>query len=858
MIEELIYTSAPRGLKPGSKGFCTVASTAGMAHNLASQLESLSGYRHLAAPGDTSGGNPVVHSHLKVRLGGRDLSILSRIADAGLDYSGRSNKIAHHVVLNAQKLSPAGPAAIQSHPGFHQSSWSGDARVLDTGRPVPQVTVEPAICETWKSLTGDAGWGGVLAHRLAQRESPQQWMIYPLGVDPLRLVNESLALIPPAARWQITYTTYYTSLPPGVDCRLRCVPDGTAEAQQLRKRHELQVIDLCKPLGPPAASRLVEVARTGLVTEVARQDELRTLPSAIGTPANVDDFNEVDLNDITSTAPPPLPFESDFDLPQDRESYTRRTTSSSRKSLWVATAIVLLILAGTGAAGYFVFPEVVAKVLRKPTDMASSNEEATASTPEGELDDLGHVPDPVIDDSQMPVFKSAPDISTDEISDSAIALTPEEVPADLQEQVDQVTKQADDIPDNGPITKEYTEPDEAEASTIVGDIDATDSLLEEDVTSHLALPQEPVFLSNLVSKGTENVQFASAISREEIELHFFYPKTSDPPYHLVSNDDAWIICLSQIRNPEEPEDSQQLVRIKLHDDNLEIQRRPLLEKHAKYQDLIARSYIKLAVLRQPDSPAQTRRLQFSKAKTEETFRPDNSAASTESLFSDLKLWKQNWITEDRPAGTTYFLRSSSSSSAPIKFTRQTLADLGQTQFLISTDQHLSVHLDILLEPKGENKIGINLSWRIEPHWHIPGERGLLLTQSGIDQIATAIKKVERLETFRSKYSQALGQEITTWQEIHEELKKDLGDTKLQTLNQKSLKEMREEFNRIGNPMVPANFDPDACLEFLRNIQGDLELGIELTSSSNKSQTDPEDLELILKTTIPTPSADEKE
>ena len=31
MIEEIIYTSAQKGLKAGSRGFCTVVSTAGMA-----------------------------------------------------------------------------------------------------------------------------------------------------------------------------------------------------------------------------------------------------------------------------------------------------------------------------------------------------------------------------------------------------------------------------------------------------------------------------------------------------------------------------------------------------------------------------------------------------------------------------------------------------------------------------------------------------------------------------------------------------------------------------------------------------------------------------------------------------------
>ena len=42
---ELFYTSAPRGLRPGSSGFCTVSMTSGMPPTLISRLESLSSYQ---------------------------------------------------------------------------------------------------------------------------------------------------------------------------------------------------------------------------------------------------------------------------------------------------------------------------------------------------------------------------------------------------------------------------------------------------------------------------------------------------------------------------------------------------------------------------------------------------------------------------------------------------------------------------------------------------------------------------------------------------------------------------------------------------------------------------------------------
>ena len=56
MSQELIYTSAPRGLKPGSQGFCTVAYSRGMSANLMQQLESLSGYRQILSATGPQGG----------------------------------------------------------------------------------------------------------------------------------------------------------------------------------------------------------------------------------------------------------------------------------------------------------------------------------------------------------------------------------------------------------------------------------------------------------------------------------------------------------------------------------------------------------------------------------------------------------------------------------------------------------------------------------------------------------------------------------------------------------------------------------------------------------------------------------
>src|SRR5262245_30188170 len=109
MSHELFYTSAPRGLHPGSSGLCTVAETRGLSPVLRERLEALSGYQPLFPPDDARAAqNPAACSHLKLTVSGKTLHVLSRVGPAGLDHEGRGNTFAHHVVLEARELPPGG------------------------------------------------------------------------------------------------------------------------------------------------------------------------------------------------------------------------------------------------------------------------------------------------------------------------------------------------------------------------------------------------------------------------------------------------------------------------------------------------------------------------------------------------------------------------------------------------------------------------------------------------------------------------------------------------------------------------------------------------------------------------------
>jgi hypothetical protein len=262
---ELVYTSVPRGLKAGSKGFCAVAMTRHISGALVERLESLSGYRPLYPPGDPQADqNPPVQAHWRIDVGGKPLHVLSRVGWAGLDYTQRANKLAHHVALDATQLTPAGPAWVLRQ-GVLRQTWTGEPVLMEEGMSIPDGENPPRPCEAWAALAGDAGWAGVLVEALLAREVRAAFIIYPRGADALALVDEAVALLPEDRRWDATFSTYFTELPAGATCRWRfCIADTPAarEAQQQATTGAL-VIDLTAPPRPAPDSPWTQAARQG-------------------------------------------------------------------------------------------------------------------------------------------------------------------------------------------------------------------------------------------------------------------------------------------------------------------------------------------------------------------------------------------------------------------------------------------------------------------------------------------------------------------------------------------------------------------------------------------------------------------
>ncbi len=264
MAWELVYTSAPRGLTTGSTGFCTVAHSQGLPASLQPRLEALSGYRPPRQKPD-DGAMPVRYSHVLLNHAGQTLSVLSRVAAAGVDHTGRSNKLADHRVLMPHERAAAGPAWVARQPNIFREHWQQEPTVLNASASMPAGEQEPGVCSVWADAAGDAGWAGVLADLFLLDPSAPVYVVYdPARHDAARLIDEAVALLPVSRRWDVTFSTYYTD-PLGEDgVAWRFVMAGTPAAGAARTANDRgRCIDLTCSLGESPDSAYVCAARTG-------------------------------------------------------------------------------------------------------------------------------------------------------------------------------------------------------------------------------------------------------------------------------------------------------------------------------------------------------------------------------------------------------------------------------------------------------------------------------------------------------------------------------------------------------------------------------------------------------------------
>ena len=355
MSYEILYTSAPSGLKPGSSGYCTVQGSRGIPAPAVDLLESLSGYRHVFTPGSPEAThNPVNWGHYLIRVAGRVEHVLSRVGDCELDYTGRSNKLAHHLVVDGPTTAtlPGGPAWFLSRPGLMYDQWDGTVSHLGTPRIPPPERRTAGQCAAWGGATGDAGWGGVLAEAFLADPERKVFVVYAPGTNVLALFEEAIALLPEHRRWDVTFATYGAALPKTVDCLWSGLIAGSPEVAQSHRFVNALRIDLTSQPGRAVGGPLVELARTGVATS-QRRPTTRPSPTSSSVVPQAEPVYETGYQPVP---PPPgiLPpvTRHHLDEPQP-PSLPPRSRSGRSNTIWrilLALSALLIISVVTVAA----------------------------------------------------------------------------------------------------------------------------------------------------------------------------------------------------------------------------------------------------------------------------------------------------------------------------------------------------------------------------------------------------------------------------------------------------------------------------------------------------------------------------
>ncbi|MBT7742413.1 MAG: hypothetical protein HN727_11485 [Opitutae bacterium] len=209
MARQLIFTSAPQGLEPGRSGYCTVARHKDIRSRLVRELERLSVYDY-----NQQGEGPKAKVALfrKLALGSEEFFVISRISDAGLDYTNRTNYIAHHLILDSFEIATVpSPAEILANWNGWKSKWEEGPRYLEDSEEVDlSLFKSPALIPAngWLAATNDPGNAAILVS--PSMKKPVLLEVHPGQEESLlKLFAESSALHKLSLdAWDYSFTTF--------------------------------------------------------------------------------------------------------------------------------------------------------------------------------------------------------------------------------------------------------------------------------------------------------------------------------------------------------------------------------------------------------------------------------------------------------------------------------------------------------------------------------------------------------------------------------------------------------------------------------------------------------------------------
>jgi hypothetical protein len=341
MAWQLIYTSAPRSLEAGRSGFGTVARHRAISPLLVSTIERASQFSRL--PGVDTG--RVIYSYRIITIAGGRFHVLSSIRDAGADYTGRTNHIAHHLVAETREIAQIGtngPSPADVLLGMHWATgWHDTPRYFEAADEIPLANFQSMLNgSAWEHAVGNASQAWLLATGEGSRGA---YVIRPGDLDLRQVFGESLRLIPERL-WQISFTT---SLQPSDEpADFRWI--GIEAASPLRVQTETSgrpVFNLTEPatlptidIPPPAAAAPAPV---GAAAGAGTASSESAVWSMQGLPPPTAMRMAAPTSEVPTIRPP-------AQMPRERTNYAPSSVKKAdHRKMWIVSgAVAALVVLG--------------------------------------------------------------------------------------------------------------------------------------------------------------------------------------------------------------------------------------------------------------------------------------------------------------------------------------------------------------------------------------------------------------------------------------------------------------------------------------------------------------------------------
>jgi len=316
MPQQLIYTSAPRGIVAGRSGYCTVARSAKMREPLMLQLEKFSYYQHLSL---TGGQERPIYSCRIVDIRGTRFHVLSRIQDAGLDFTGRTNFIAHHLVFTPEEIRkyPTPPVILREWPGWVKS-WTKEPQMLENEDWADLTALagrSNVPAQTWQRVTSDA----VNGYGFLEARAGASFRVDQTDETVLELIAESLELLEVrdtrrdfrTAAWNYTFTTSMQEQDNPADFRWRCIHSDNPAANRFATP-DCRALSAVEATKTKLTGEEMTFARAGrqppqfvqqpISLHIKEGEEATFIAKAEGTPAPKYQWYECDRNEKETNA----------------------------------------------------------------------------------------------------------------------------------------------------------------------------------------------------------------------------------------------------------------------------------------------------------------------------------------------------------------------------------------------------------------------------------------------------------------------------------------------------------------------------------------------------------------------------